>query len=67
MKIRVYIDRYKKNEIVELEKPKAKDVLKKLNINPVTVILSVNDEIVTEDYEIKKDEELRVLSVVSGG
>jgi len=68
MNIKVYIDKDRKNEELELEdNSPVKEMLKKLNINPVTVIVSRNNTLILEDEKLNDKDELKVLSVISGG
>lgn len=41
--------------------------LEKLNINPESVIVIKEGQLVTHDTLIKEDEEIEIMSVVSGG
>ena len=43
------------------------DLLKKLNINPETVIVVKNNNLITIDDIVENKDTLRLLSVVSGG
>ena len=66
--INVFIDRENKNITIELDNNSiAADLLKKLNINPVTVIVSRNNELILEDEKLNNNDEIKVLSVISGG
>ena len=66
--INVYIDRENKNSKLELEKNSSvSDLLKELKINPVTVIVSRNNELILEDEKLNNDDEIKILSVISGG
>ena len=66
--ISVYIDRENKNSKLELDKNSAVlDLLKELKINPVTVIVSRNNELILEDTRLSDNDEIRILSVISGG
>ena len=68
MKVNVFVERERKNVEIELkDKSTVKDLLKTLNINPVTVIATKDDEVVTEDYELNDKDKIEVHSVVSGG
>jgi sulfur carrier protein ThiS len=68
MKITAFIDKENKKKTLDLAKNStAKDLLEKLNINPVTVIIARGNEIILEDAELKDKDEIRVLSVISGG
>ncbi len=58
------------NESIELQlnkKTKILSILKKYNINPEEVVILKNNQISTEDNYIDNDDELKLLSVVSGG
>lgn len=43
------------------------ELLKKLNINPNTILFVKNNEVVLAEEEICEDDEIKLLSVVSGG
>ena len=63
--IKVYIE--KENKVVKLEASNAKEVLTKLNINPETVLLSLNNELILQETKLNNNDELKLLSVISGG
>jgi len=66
--VNVFIDRENKNTMLELDNNSiVSDLLKKLNINPVTVIISRNSELILEDEKLNNNDELKILSVISGG
>lgn len=66
--IKIFIDRENKNKTIELDNNSiVSDLLKKLNINPVTVIVSRNDELILEDEKLNDNDEIKILSVISGG
>ncbi len=66
--ISIFIDRENKNSKLELHKnSKVLDLLIKLKINPVTVIVSRNNELILEDEKLNDNDELKILSVISGG
>ena len=44
-----------------------KDLLKKMEINPVTVIVSRNNDVVLEDEKLKDKDDIKIISVISGG
>ena len=68
IKVNAFIDRENKNAELELENnSQVIDLLKKLNINPVTVIVSRNNELILEDERLNNNDEIRILSVISGG
>ena len=68
IKISLFIDRENKNKTVQLTgNSKVSDLLKELNINPVTVIVSRNSELILEDEKLNDNDEIKILSVISGG
>ena len=68
IKISVFIDKENKNAGMELDNNSiVADLLKKLNINPVTVIVSRNNELILEDEKLKNNDDIKILSVISGG
>ncbi|MBS3103897.1 MoaD/ThiS family protein [Candidatus Woesearchaeota archaeon] len=44
-----------------------KGLLEKLKINPETVIVVRDDELLTDDVVLKNNDKIKVLSVISGG
>ena len=66
--VKVFVDRNNLSKILELENNTiVADLLKKLNINPVTVIVSRNNELILEDEKLRNNDEIKILSVISGG
>ncbi len=57
----------KNNKKIKVEAKNVEELLKKLKINSTTVIVSVNDELVTENYKLNKKDKVRIIPVVSGG
>lgn len=68
IKVKVFVDRENKNKTLELGSgSRVSDLLKVLKINPVTVIIARNNEVVLEDEKLNDNDEIRILSVISGG
>ncbi|MEK6974100.1 MAG: MoaD/ThiS family protein [Nanoarchaeota archaeon] len=68
MKIKVKIQRTKEEKELSLNsKATAKEVLNKLKINPTTVIVTRNREVITENTMLNDKDSLEILSVISGG
>jgi len=68
MQINVFFDRENKEKTIELDvNSSVKDLLTKMNINPVTVIVSRNSNIITEDENLNNKDKLKLISVISGG
>jgi len=54
-------------KIVECKKHKIKDILKELGLNENEVLVSCGDELLTPDICLKNGDEIKIISVVSGG
>ncbi|MBI4439954.1 MoaD/ThiS family protein [Candidatus Woesearchaeota archaeon] len=68
MKIEVCIPSWKeKKSVVLKEKATVKDLLDKLNLNPVTVIVAVNNEASIESRILRGRDTVKIIPVVSGG
>lgn len=67
MRINVFIQRQQKKIDIELDGKTPKDLLAKLNINPTAVIIARDKEIITEDTQLKNNDSIELLSVISGG
>lgn len=68
LKVSVFLDRDNLNKTLQLDDNSiVSDLLKELKINPVTVIVSRNNELILEDEKLKNNDEIKILSVISGG
>ncbi|MCH8003775.1 MAG: MoaD/ThiS family protein [Nanoarchaeota archaeon] len=68
MQINVFFDRENKEKTINLDlNSSVKDLLTKMNINPVTVIVSRDSNIITEDEKINDNDKIKLISVISGG
>ncbi len=66
--ITVKLSRNNETKNIQLEKgSKAKDVLKKINLKPDTVIIMIDNKPIPIDEKIADGQELTVLQVSSGG
>ena len=66
--VSVFIDRENKSVTLQLESDSiVSDLLAKLNINPVTIIVSRSNELILEDDKLNNDDDIKILSVISGG
>ncbi len=63
--MKVFIE--KENKTIEVNAKTVRRVLEELKINPITVLTIVNDELVTEDKKLNPKDEIKILSVISGG
>jgi sulfur carrier protein ThiS len=68
MPVRVMINKENTEELINIShKISVKQLLDKLNINPVTVIVSKDKEILTEEDSVGQNDEIKLISVISGG
>ena len=68
IQVNVFIDKKNKNATFELDKSSSVlELLNKLKLNPVTVIVSRNNELIMEDEKLNDNDEIKILSVISGG
>ncbi|MCH8519972.1 MAG: MoaD/ThiS family protein [Nanoarchaeota archaeon] len=68
MVVTVLVERNnKKYSFDEKEFKTAKDILKELNESINAVIITINNEVVLEEYELEDGDDMKILSVVSGG
>lgn len=68
MKVSVFIEEKNEKTEVHLEEgATALDLLKKLNINPVTTVISKNGKIALEETILKDKDQVEIFSVISGG
>jgi len=63
--MKIYIE--KTNESKNIKAKTVKELLEKLKINSTTVIVTRNNELITEEEKIKETDKIRILSVISGG
>ena len=45
----------------------ARDAIKKVRLDPESVLVMVNGKLVTDDTILKEDDEVKLVAVVSGG
>ncbi len=65
LSMKVFIE--KENKAVEAHSRDGATLLKELEINPSAAILVKNNEIVLEDETFEEGDDIRILSVISGG
>ncbi len=64
--VRIFLERERRNVEREFD-GRISDLLAELNINKETVVVVKNGEVVSEEERCSGDDELKVLSVISGG
>jgi sulfur carrier protein len=57
--------RNKKFEVKE--RMTARDALKKINIDPESVLITVNGKLVTDDVVLREGDQVKLVAVISGG
>ncbi len=65
MKINVFIERENKN--IEVEATTIPELLNKLNINRETVLIVKNNQLITDKAPLNNNDNIKLLSVISGG
>jgi sulfur carrier protein len=57
-----------RGQVFEFDKRmKVKELLEKLNLSPESTIVVRGDEVLTEDEWVEEDDEVKVISAISGG
>lgn len=64
--MKVHIERPKTEKKLEFEGT-VKELLTLLDVNPETVIVAKGKELITEEDFLKNTDEVRIMSVISGG
>ncbi|ADD68432.1 thiamineS protein [Denitrovibrio acetiphilus DSM 12809] len=54
-------------KVKECKRRRVKDILKELGLNENAVLVAKGDELLTPDITIDDGDEIRIISVVSGG
>ncbi|MEK6900293.1 MAG: MoaD/ThiS family protein [Nanoarchaeota archaeon] len=67
MQIDVFNERENSTKTIEFSGNTVSDLLDLLKINPETVIVVRNDEVITENELLSEKDALKFLSVISGG
>ena len=45
----------------------ARDALKKIGLDPESVLITINGQVVTDDVVLKETDQVKLIAVVSGG
>lgn len=61
----VFIERTRESKSISASS--VSDLLSQLSINPETVLVTKNDELVTEEETLSSEDKVKILSVISGG
>ena len=66
--MKIFIEKTNITEEIELEKPVILlEILKELEINPETVIISRNNKLITQQTDLNNEDEIQILPIISGG
>jgi len=65
MKIKVFIERTNKKVMVNAKN--FNELFKKIKVDPNTVIITRKNELITEKAKLNNNDEIKLLSVISGG
>ncbi len=63
--VKVFIEKENLTKMIKADS--IEDVLRKLGINPEVVLVAKNNILVTKKAKIKEGDEIKLLSIVSGG
>jgi sulfur carrier protein ThiS len=63
--MKVLIER--ENKTVDIQAATGTELLAKLEINPTTILLVQNNNVVIPEVELQDTDEIKILSVISGG
>ncbi len=63
--MQVFIE--KQNKTIEINAKSVSELLKKLNINKNSVIVVRNNDVILEDEALNDEDNIKLLSVISGG
>jgi len=64
--MKIFIEKTKENKTLEFS-GSAKELLVKLELNPEAVLIARNGALVTLDETLSNTDEIKILSVISGG
>ncbi len=63
--VNVFIERENKTEKIKAKN--AKEIMQVLNINPETVLIVRNNELILQEENLNDNDKIKLLSVISGG
>jgi len=65
--MKVFIEKEQKELEIKFQGSNVKDLLKEINVNSETVIVTRLNEVLTLDDSLQDDDNIKLLSVISGG
>ncbi|MEK6841327.1 MAG: hypothetical protein AABX45_01905 [Nanoarchaeota archaeon] len=63
--VKVFVER--ENKLIKINARTAKQIMEILKVNPETVLIVKNNELILADDLLKDDDELKLLSIISSG
>ena len=67
MEITIYDEKEQSTEKISFSKNKVIELLQELGINPETVLVIREGEVITEEETLNNNDKIELLSVISGG
>ncbi len=64
--MKIFIEKENRHAVIKFNGSASK-LLEKLSINPEAVLVVRNNNLITEDEKVGNDDEVKILSVISGG
>jgi sulfur carrier protein len=64
--MKIFIEKTNQEKQIRF-KGTASALLKELNINPETILIVKNNEVITEDEQLSDKDDIKLLSIISGG
>jgi len=66
--MKIFIEKTNTTKEIQLEtQTTVLEILKELEINPETVIISKNSNLITQEAKLDDDDSIEILQVISGG
>jgi len=66
--MKIFIEKTNTTKEIQLEnQTTVLEILKELEINPETVIISKNNNLITQEAKLDNDDSIEILQVISGG
>ncbi|HIJ11718.1 TPA: sulfur carrier protein ThiS [Candidatus Woesearchaeota archaeon] len=67
MNIQVTREKEQTTDTISFNKETVNDLLTQLNINPETVLVTRNGTVLTSSHTVQDNDQIEILSVISGG
>ncbi len=64
--MKIFIEKENRHAVIKFSGTASK-LLEKLSINPESVLVVKNNNLIAEDEKVGNDDEVKILSVISGG